>query len=426
MTGLMRLYRALIHLYPAGFQAEYGGLLERQLRDELADASGGLGRAGVWMHALWDASVSLPGQYGREIVQDLRHCWREHARRPLSTALALLTLALAMGAGTGVFSVVSAMLLRPLQFRDSERLVWSFTPTLFASRTALEDWVNKSGYATDAALFSTDEANLILRTASLRVRVAMTSGNFFTLLGAPIEIGRGFLNEDEPAGDRAVISHALWQQAFGGDPGVLGKNIQINHGSYQIVGVATAEFDYPQKAQVWVSSIFTPRALDRKGAIFYEMVQRLKPGVRFRAALARWDADVNRPERVHNDGLRMPFARLDDLLTDGRQGFSLLLASIGFLLLIACANVAHLVMARVLDRRKEIEIRAALGAHAGRLLQQLLVESIAMSLAAASLGILVAYATVRLLRGLHHRPPPRKITPCSTGACCCSQRRWLS
>jgi predicted permease len=387
----------MIRLYPAGFRSEYGLLLERQLRDELSDAETVWQRAWIWLQAATETLTNVPLQYGQELAQDLRHSLRVHARRPLPTFLAILTLALAMGAGSAVFSVVSAMLLRPLPFREPGRLVWSFYNTGDASRAQFAAAIKNSPYASEGALFSNQEGNVIVPGASLRTRVAFTSAGFFRVLGTRMEVGRGLLDEDDVPGDRAVISHALWQQLYSGDPNVIGRDLKVNRWSYRIVGVAPPGFDYPHRAQVWLGAIFTPRLQDTSGALFAETVQRLKPGVSFEAAQAAYDAVAN-PHLREDPNSQLPFERLEDTLTSSREGMGLLLASIGFLILIACANVAHMVLARVLERRKEIEIRAALGAQAGRLMQQLLSESVALALVSGLAGLLFALGIVRVLR----------------------------
>jgi predicted permease len=397
MPGLMAIYRCMIRLYPAGFRSEYGLLLERQLRDELSDAETVWQRVWIWLQAAAETLTNVPLQYGQELAQDLRHSVRVHARRPLPTFLAILTLALAMGAGSAVFSVVSAMLLRPLPFREPSRLVWSFYNTGDASRAQFAAAIKNSPYASEGALFSNQEANIIVPGASLRTEVAFTSAGFFRVLGTRMEVGRGLLDEDDVPGDRAVISHALWQQLYSGDPNVIGSDLRVNRWSYRIVGVAPPEFDYPHRAQVWLGAIFTPRLQDASGALFVETVQRLKPGVSFETARAAYDAVAN-PHLREDPSSQLPFDRLEDRLTSSREGMGLLLASIGFLILIACANVAHMVLARVLERRKEIEIRAALGAQAGRLMQQLLSESVALALASGLAGLLFALGIVRVLR----------------------------
>ena len=399
MAGLIAIYRWMIRLYPAGFRSEYGLLLERQLQDEIRDAETRSERLWIWLQAAVETLTNLPIQYGQELARDLRHSLRVHARRPLPTFLAILTLALALGAGSAVFSVVSAMLLRPLPFRDPSRLVWNFYPVGNASRSQFSAAVKNSTYASEGGLYSSGEGNIIVPGGSVRTRITFTSGGFFHVLGTPMEVGRGLQDEDDIPGDRAVISHALWQELYGGDPSVIGRDMQVNGWTYRVVGVAPPEFDYPKQTQVWLGAIFTPRLQDLTGALFMETVQRLKPGMSFEAARAAYDAVANPPERIRNDpASRYPFERLDDTLTRSREGFGLLLASVGFLVLIACANVAHMVLARVLERRKEIEIRAALGAHAGRLMQQLLAESVALSLAAGVAGLFVALVIVRLLR----------------------------
>ncbi|MCU1236230.1 MAG: hypothetical protein JWP63_4197, partial [Candidatus Solibacter sp.] len=214
------IYRLLLKLYPAGFREEYSTPMEREFWDDYREARGFRGKAWFWLHALADLGLSIPAEIARELRQDLRYAARVHRQRSTTTALALIALALAIGATTGVFSVINALLLRSLPFRDPARLVdlWLIPPGATSDLPVQRAWIRDSGYLADAAPYYVGDVNLGQRTGASRIKLVETTANFFSVLGAETEIGRPFADGEDVAGnDRvAVISHALWQQAFGG------------------------------------------------------------------------------------------------------------------------------------------------------------------------------------------------------------------
>ena len=221
MPVSLRLYRLLLKLYPASFRENYGSPLQRQFKDEYADARSVPDLARLWARTLLDVGRSLPAQLVREIGQDSRHAVRLWRRRPLQTAFTIAVLAIAIGANTGVFSVLNAVLLRSLPFAEPTRLaLMRMSSPPARSAAEFHAWRQQSRYLADAALYSSLEVNIDEGREAARLRLTETSWNFFSLLGTQTVLGRAFApDEDTPGrGAVAVIGHGLWQQRFGGDP----------------------------------------------------------------------------------------------------------------------------------------------------------------------------------------------------------------
>jgi putative ABC transport system permease protein len=403
----VRLYRRLLKLYPAGFRENYAAAMERAFRDELRESHGAL----LWLRLLADLAVSLPAQFARELAQDARHTFRLWAARPWHTAFAILAIGIGIGANTGVFSVVNALLLRSLPFRDPERLAsldLFFAPHDTASH--FHDWRTHSSYLADAALWEGLDANLGTAGEWRRVRVVQTSWNFFSLLGTQPVLGRAFAPGEEVEGNGwgspgpnavAVISYGLWQGLYGGDRKVLGSIIRIDGNPLTIVGVAPTGFDYPDQAAVWKPAAYSG------GNHGWTTIARLKPGIAWAQARAPFLAEAYRfwpgPRRTATQ--ISTIAPLRDALAGPTKSASLvLMACVLLVLLIACTNVANLLMARTADRAAELSIRSALGASRARISQQLLTECVLLSLAAALAGLAVASATISIAAKLQPAP----------------------
>jgi predicted permease len=422
----MKLYRLLLNLYPARFREEYGGPLEQQFLDEYREAQTAGARFRLWLTALRDLAWSIPIELAHELRQDLAHSLRVHARRPFVMTFTIAILALAIGGATGVFSVVNAVLIKSLPFRDPDRLMLLsnlsvpstsipgskgqvakkevFLSTASApgsGATGFENWRNSSVYLEDAAVYTIAEMNITGTSSPIRVTVAETSYNFFSMLGSEPVLGRAFApGEDVPGNDNAVIvSHALWQQLYGNDPRVLGSKILLNGVPMTVVGVARPGFDYPAKASVWIPTAFDIMRVPAGGVFFWRTIGRLKPGLTMTQAQKMLEADGEHldPGRKREDLERLELIPLRaQLAANTRQASLVLLGAIGFVLLIACANVANLLLTRTAERRSELMIRAALGASRARLTQQLLSESVLLSAIAAVASLGIAYWASKL------------------------------
>jgi len=341
----------------------------------------------------------MVSRFAGEAAQDARHTIRQWARNPWYAALAILALAIGMGANTGVFSVVNALLLRSLPFRDPERL--ASLQLFFAphdSARQFHDWREQSTYLADAALWETADVNLDGAGEWQRARVAQTSWNFFSILGAQPVLGRAFLPGEEadgagwgPPGSNAVavIGYGLWQSLYGGDPKALGATIRVDGHALRVIGVAPPGFDYPNKTVIWKPAVYS------EGNYGFRTVGRLKPAVTWEQAQGPFRAEADRlfpgPRRPGQQSTITPLR--DELAGPTKNASLVLMACVGLILLIACANVANLLMARTADRAPELSLRSALGASRARITRQLLVECMLLSLAAALVGLTVASST---------------------------------
>jgi predicted permease len=363
----------------------------------------------------------------RNIWQDFRFAGRVLSKNPGFTAVAVLTLALGIGINTAIFSVVNAILLRPLPYKDPDQLVLL---NHNYPKIDLKASVSAPGYKhyretaksfEGLAAMSFWSANITGEGEPERLQGMMTSANLFPLLRAEAARGRVLLPEEEEAGrDRvAVITDGLWRRRFGADPNLVGKNVSLNGESYQIVGVMPPDFQFGREVgmaiEIWSPLSFTPQQLsmDNIGRENLFVLARLKPGVSFEQAQGEMNAiaDALRgqlmPGLTVNDwGLKLtPMA--EQVVGDIRPMLWMLLGAVGLVLLIACANVANLLLARSAARHKEIAIRTALGAGRGRVIRQLLTESVLLAVVGGALGLLLATWGVDLLLSLNESKIPR-------------------
>jgi putative ABC transport system permease protein len=343
------------------------------------------------------------------LAQDLRYGMRMLLRTPGLTAVAVLALALGIGANTAIFSVVNAVLLQPLPYPDADRLV--------ATNLSLPDFrdLEQGTRVFDGmAVWASNLYNVAGQEESEQVRGAIVSPQFFPLLGAA-SLGRTFRPEEDDQ-QLAVISHDLWQQRFGGDPAVLGKTLSLSGRPHTIVGVMPAEFQFPSSDfQVWVTMgsamAQAPGQAENRSLRIFRAVARLGPGVTQAQAQAEADRISRQLEQQYPDtnaGVRITLASLyERLVGDVRSALLILLGAVGLILLIACANVANLLLARTTAREREIAIRSALGAGRWRVARQVLTESVLLSALGGALGVLLASWTVEILPRLGAGGLPR-------------------
>jgi putative ABC transport system permease protein len=347
-----------------------------------------------------------PGAGIRQIVQDIRFGARLLVRSPVFGITGIAIVALGIGAATAIFSVVYGVMLRPLPFREPERLV-----SIWLQRNSARNYPAAAdavelrqlrGVFEDVALFENTNLNLVGDGEPQRLQGASVSPNLFSVLGVSAALGRTLaLDEDQAGRDRVVLlSHALWQSRFGGDLGVVGRQIHLNGSPHTIVGVMPPEFQYPSSAhQAWVPLVLEPRELTREVTDNYRVVGRLDPRTTLDQARRETAALAERMARTYrgNEGAGMIVdSMLDDAVRDVRPTLTLLLGAVSFLLLIACANLSNLFAARATARRGEFAVRLALGASRMRLLAQTVAEASPVLLLGGLSGVVVAGLVVRV------------------------------
>jgi putative ABC transport system permease protein len=342
----------------------------------------------------------------REVTQDVKHTLRLWTRRPWHTGFAILALAIGIGANTGVFSVVNSLLLRSLPFQSPERLA-ALTGSWWlpdGSAAEFHDWRQKSAFLADVALVEQKDVNLGGPGESLRAHASQCSWNFFSLLGTQTVVGRGFApGEDTPGRNEvAVIGYGLWQQLFGGERRALGSTIRMDGMPLTIIGIAPPGFEYPRNTVIWKAAAFSP---GNKG---WDAIARLRAGETWPQAREAFTAEFGRltPSFKIETMKRPPriIALQDELAGPAKSASIMLMAGVVLILLIACINVANLLIARTADRATEFSIRAAMGASRARLSQQLLTECLLLSLAATFAGLIVAFWTTSIAAKLQPAP----------------------
>lgn len=359
-----------------------------------------------------------------QMLQDLGYAFRTFRRAPGFAAVAILTLALGIGATTAVFSVVNTVLLQPLPFKNQDRLMvlWESAKKrefglIELSYPNFRDWQSQNKVFEELAALTSSNAGLALTGVGepIQVEAAPVSGNFFHTLGVTPEIGRTFLPEEDRLGTRrvTVLSHQLWADMFGSDPAIIGRQIRLDAESYTVIGVMPSAVKYPRGAKLWVPLVPHLGAQGSELRIYrvLKAVGRLKPGVTVAAADAEMQVVSGRLEEQYkqfNDGFSSSVRPLtDEIFGNVRSMLLLLLGGVIFLLLSAVANVANLLLARTLERRQEIAVRASLGADRRRLVRQLLTEGAALGLAGGLCGLLLALVGIRFLTAFGPESIPR-------------------
>ena len=361
------------------------------------------------------------------LLQDVRYALRILAKSPGFTAAAVLTLALGIGANTAIFSVVNGVLFHPLPYPDPSRLamVWMRFTDIglpndhnWISPPEFRDLNEFSGSLAGLAAIGEDDFNLGVRGTPQRIEGADVSPSLFTILGARARLGRTFLPEEAQAGRNKVVvlSDGLWKRAFGGDPSVVGKMISINGANILVVGVMPAGFEFPRHAQIWAPLAFMPGDLDpnNRGNHNYQVLARVKPELSLAQARADMETVSNKIiqqnpsypyRRFHFTVLLSPL--FEETVGEAKTPLWTLMGAAGFVLLIACANVAGLLLARAEVRGKETAIRLSLGANPLRIVGQLLTESVLLSALGGLVGLALAFQILKAVGTLSATALPR-------------------
>jgi putative ABC transport system permease protein len=349
-----------------------------------------------------------------DLQQDLRYGLRTLAKNPAFTSIAIVALALGIAANSAIFSVVNAVLLRPLPFKNPEQLVmlWENAthlgfPKNTPSPANFLDWQSQASAFTEMAAMVERNFNLTGVGEPERLDGRRVSANLFDLLGVRALLGRTFVPDDDRPGTHVILlSYSLWQRRFGSDPSVIGRALTLNGESYTVIGIMPRFVQLPGFAnrndQVWVTIAFPAEEAAQRGNHFLEVIARMKPGITLKQAQAEMDTIAARLAQQYPDYNTRTGAVVvtlhEQVVGDIKPALLILLGAVGFVLLIACANVANLLLARAAVRQKEIALRLALGASRSRLPRQFLTESALLAVFGAGLGLLLALGGISILK----------------------------
>ncbi len=410
------LYRLLLHALPHDFRAEYGadmlGLFRRRERDENLFI--------LWLETFADILSAAIREHAHMLFQDLSYTLRTLQRAPVFTATAILTLALGIGANTAIFSVVNAVMLRDLPYPEPDRLVriWETNPGrdipyFTASAPNYTSWKQQCQSFEMLAAFNGTSLNLTGAGDPERLLGGTLTASVFPMLRIQPLMGRAFLEEeDRPGAPRvAILTEALWRRRFAAAPSIIGSSIELNGAPTRIVGIAPPELSFPANAQIYVP-LRIDLAREHRGNHVLTVMGRLKPGISMAQATAELKSISSSLERAYpdtNQGWTVRLARFHDWMVPERIRAALLVlfGAVSLVLLVACVNVASLLLARAVARSREIAVRLALGATRRRIARQLLTESALIALCGGVTGSVLAWWAVAALKRLVGNSVPR-------------------
>ncbi|HJR58044.1 MAG TPA: ABC transporter permease [Vicinamibacterales bacterium] len=408
MTG-RRLFRALLRLLPFDFRADYGRELQRTFEDQQRDAPGTAGRARVWAENIAAVVAVGPREHFNQLRQDVTYALRGMRRNIGFVAVAVITLALGTGVNTAIFSIVHAVMLKPLPYAQPETLVTIMNRWDGAAQAGLSDpeYLDYAEQSRSIRIAAMTPGFVTVTGGSgepARLGSVTASVNVFDVLGRQPALGRGFIPDDERSGSAAVIlSDELWRERFGGSPAIIGRGVNIQGTARTVVGVLPPGFVMPVNLVASeAAAVMLPATFDRaasrhqRGGHYLTGIGRLEPGATLASAAAEMDGIVARLARQYPDqhdqgnfGVTLRPLR-ESVLGDSRPVLGMLTGAVMLVLLLACANVANLMMARGEARRRELSVRAALGASRLRVGRQLVTEALLLSAMATAIGLVVA------------------------------------
>ncbi len=408
-----RVFRLLLRLFPSEFRGDFGDEMSAVFRDERADATaaGRLGLVRLWWRTLAGSLKTAPREHLAVLVRDATYGLRLMRKYPLATAAAMLTIALGVGANTAMFTVVNAVLLQ-LPFEDPGRLVSVLRQdaqggSASISLTQFRTWDGRVDAFESLAGYTMSSPVLTGTGTPERLRLECFSANMFSMLGASPAIGRTFATQDDSPGAPPVmvVSHSFWDSRLGRDPGSLSRALTLDGVPVTVIGVMSKAFDGPRalrRLDGWIPLTPCLESIRSQGrpATTINVYGRLKRDISPRVAEAQMDAAVDQATPLR-EGLRVHLTPLtEQIYGDVKKPLLALLGAAGFVLLIACANVASLLLSRVDARRRELAVRAALGCSRARVVRQLLTESVVFAVCGGAAGLLIANWSLGVLVSL--------------------------